>query len=137
MHTHALMWAIGRTDGEIPFSMLTMLLPGSDADRDRAVRELLAAGHWTDTPTGWRLPGWTDTQSTVAQVENNRRRERNKKRRQRANVPPGKPPGESTEGVRNGTERQELTEQKERSGSSNAGTAARSNGVRPVGEVVR
>ena len=109
LHTHALMWAIGRTDGQIPLSMLTMLLPGTDADRARAAQELVDAGRWADTETGWALPDWDEHQSTVEVIDNNRRRERDKKRRQRSTddvpqvVPPGTPPGESTGGVRNGT----------------------------------
>lgn len=109
LHTHGLMWAIGRTDGHIPQDMLSMLLPGSDADREIAVKDLEAAGRWKRVTGGWLITGWEQSQSTVAEIENNRRREREKKRRQRASpdsaVPPGTPPGESTRGVRNGTAR--------------------------------
>lgn len=111
LHTHALMWAIGRTNGEIPQSMLTMLLPGSDADRTRAAQELVDAGQWADTEIGWVLPDWDEHQSTIETITNNRLYERDKKRRQRS-VPygtplgtdAGTPPGEARTGVRNGTE---------------------------------
>jgi hypothetical protein len=55
LYTHALMWAIGRTDGEIPSQMLSSLLPGSDEDRDLAVKELVSARLWECTPDGWRI----------------------------------------------------------------------------------
>jgi len=73
LHTHGLMWCIGRTDGEVPTEMLTLLLPGSDEDRSDALKELLTAKHWTPTSTGWRIQDWTDTQSTVKQINDGRR----------------------------------------------------------------
>lgn len=114
IQTHALMWSIDRTDGQIPRSMLPMLMPGTDAERNLAVRELINAGHWAETEMGWELPDWEEHQSTKEAIENNRRRARDKKRRQRARtVPggttpvtgPGTSQGDSPEGVREGTER--------------------------------
>lgn len=105
LHTHALMWAIGRTDGHIPARMSPVLSPGTSPERDAAVAELCAAGVWHSAPGGWQVTDWPATQSTCEQIENNRRRERDKKRRQRASVPQGTPPRESPEGVRHGTAR--------------------------------
>ena len=107
LHTHALMWCIGRTDGEIPESMLTVLLP----DPLEAAAELVDAGHWERTDTGWKVLSWEASQSTVEQIENRRAYERRKKDRRRggdstvdspgdkdgdspAVVPRGKPAGE-------------------------------------------
>jgi hypothetical protein len=102
LHTHGLMWAIGRTDGYIPAGMLAMLLPGSDADRDKALAGLPDAGRWLARPDGWQIAGWESSQSTVEEIHNNRRREREKKARQRA-VPRGTPGGESPEDVHPGS----------------------------------
>lgn len=106
MHTHSLMWAIGRTDGFIPDAMLPTLLAGTDAGRAAAAGELADAGLWAAVPGGWQVCGWEDSQSTVAQIEANRERERDKKRRKRASVPGGTPggtaPGDDPGGVRHG-----------------------------------
>jgi hypothetical protein len=84
LYTHALMWAIGRTDGEIPSQMLSSLLPGSDEDRDLAVKELVSARLWECTPDGWRIPNWVEHQSTIEQINNQRAYQARKKARQRA-----------------------------------------------------
>jgi len=111
--THALMWSIGRTDGHIPAGMLPVLSPGDNPGDSpgtspgpaAAAAELCAAGIWRAAPGGWRVTDWAATQSTCEQIENNRRRERGKKQRQRARVPGGTDPGDSTGGVRHGTAR--------------------------------
>jgi hypothetical protein len=108
LHTHAHMWAIGRTDGFIPDSMLSMLLAGSDSDRELALKELVSAGLWLPVTGGWQIPRWHDTQASVEEIENHRKRWREKKQRQRANVPGGTTQGDSPGGVRNVTSRQGL-----------------------------
>ncbi len=82
LHTHALMWCIGRTDGEIPDFMLMILLPDPLGVADAAA-ELVDAGHWERTEAGWRVLFWEDSQSTVEQIENRRKYERRKKDRRR------------------------------------------------------
>jgi hypothetical protein len=79
--TGMLMWAIGRTDGEIPLVALSRLMPGSDEDRATAVKELVDVGKVVQTPTGWQIPTWEEHQSTVEHIENQRARERRKKAR--------------------------------------------------------
>jgi hypothetical protein len=96
LHTHALMWAIGRTDGFIPRDILRVLMPqGRDLAR-RTVPELVRACVWAEAPAlgGWQIVEWELSQSTVGEIEKRRLREREKKQRQRANVPGGTPPGE-------------------------------------------
>jgi hypothetical protein len=118
--THALMWAVGRTDGQIPASMLSMLLPGTDQGRQAAADELVAAGVWADDPIGWRFVDWEGSQSTVEEIGPHRAKWRDKKAKQRANVPQGTPPGESTGGVRNGTERYLRTNDQYNAGTRSA-----------------
>jgi hypothetical protein len=91
--THSLMWAIGQTDGFIPEDMLPALMDGSPEERQRAVRRLSRAGIWARAPGGWQFAEWEASQSTVAEIENRRSRDREKKQKQRANVPRGNPPG--------------------------------------------
>jgi hypothetical protein len=109
LHTHALMWAIGRTDGFIPEDMLGILIRGTWEDLQGVLKELATAGHWEMVPGGWQVTRWELSQSTVEEIENNRRRERNKKRRQRASQPPrvpgGTPSWDSRQGVRHGKRR--------------------------------
>jgi hypothetical protein len=74
-----LMWAIGRTDGRIPSYALPRLCPDDVDRRARAVAELVRVGKWkpyTSDGGGWRYPDWTDSQSTVEQIEHERRRKR-------------------------------------------------------------
>ena len=118
LHTHAHMWAIGRTDGFISEDMLTMLLPGTDAERELALKELLGSGLWARKTGGWQIPRWRDTQSTVKEIENNRRREREKKQRQRANVPPGTPRRDSPREVPPGSTERHGTARSTRTGST-------------------
>ena len=91
-----LMWAIGRTNGKIPDYALNRLCPYDLERRALPVKELCDFGRWKPYTTdggGWRYVDWADHQSTVEQIDANRRRERVKKRRQRANVPQGRPKG--------------------------------------------
>lgn len=88
MYTYGLMWAIGETDGDIPRDVLALLLPGTDEDRQLALKELLDAGLWVEISTGWRFPDWLKHQSSVAQIERNREKARLKKQQQRSRQVP-------------------------------------------------
>jgi hypothetical protein len=83
LHTHALMWAIGRTNGMIPEHMITTLLRCSDAQRLDAAAELVDAGLWKHTTDGWRVVDWNDSQSTVEQIDHNREQLRERVARHR------------------------------------------------------
>lgn len=80
----ALMWSVSnRTDGEILPGDLSFI-PGFRAGSAPA---LVSAGLWSPQDDGWRITDYADTQTSRAefeQLENARRRERDKKARQRA-----------------------------------------------------
>ena len=91
---NSLMWAVSnRTDGHVPAWALTMIPHATEAD----AKELAAAGLWADGHGGWVIADYEDTQSTRDDLEvlaNARKRQRDKKRRQRAGiVSPGTVPG--------------------------------------------
>lgn len=70
------------TDGRISARALRLLHPeGVDAG---VVQELVTAGLWEVSGTGWMVVDWTKTQSTAEQVEHYRARSRTKKAKQRA-----------------------------------------------------
>lgn len=81
------MWSVSnRTDGQIAADDLP-LIPRVDASQ---VAEVVAAGLATATGDGWALVDYIATQTSRSELEileNNRRREREKKARQRGNVP--------------------------------------------------
>jgi hypothetical protein len=82
-----LMWAIGRTDGKIPSYVLSRLCPDDPDRRARGAAELCQRGRWkpyTSDGGGWRYVDWTDSQSTVEQIEHNRTRKRKNKADSRA-----------------------------------------------------
>lgn len=122
LHTHGLMWAIGRTDGHIPHTMLTMLLPGSDADRDLAVKALLDAGHWRAVPDGWQITDWDESQSTVEQITARRTnaRERQARHRSQAESPVTSDVTNGVSTERHGTERQGPAQKESANGRANA-----------------
>lgn len=72
LHTHALMWCIGQTDGFIGENHLPMLAPGDWHEQRKPVDELVRAGLWARVTGGWQVTGWQDSQSTMAQIEGNR-----------------------------------------------------------------
>jgi hypothetical protein len=80
LHTHAHMWAIGRTNGFIPQDVLSLLMPGADAEREAAAQELTSAGLWVAVTAGWEIPRWRETQSTPEEIQRNR--EGNRRRQQ-------------------------------------------------------
>jgi hypothetical protein len=91
LHTHALMWAIGQTDGHIPEDSLDLFLGNTWAweEQRAAAKELVDAGKWKRVTGGWDIPGWQTSQSTVAQIESARRNWRESKRRQRKSAQAG------------------------------------------------
>lgn len=77
---------IGRnlTDGHIPAAMLARISPVRDYET--AVAELVAAGLWTDTETGYHDTEYLTLNRTRAQVEAGRADAAERKRRSRAGV---------------------------------------------------
>jgi hypothetical protein len=135
LHTHALMWAIGQTNGLIPDDILPVL--GGEGRR-AAIEELMAFGHWVPVTGGWQVARWAETQNTVAEIEGNRRREREKKQRQRSArsgdlhtepVPPGRPQGESRGGVPGGSRGEESRAENSRVNPSSLAPQASEDGV--------
>jgi hypothetical protein len=100
---NGLMWAVAnRTDGHVPGWALGMIPHGFEADANELAAAGLWAGHETD---GWIIADFEATQTSRTELEvldNARRRDREKKRRQRANVP-GDNPGGLSPGTNGGT----------------------------------
>jgi hypothetical protein len=72
LHTHALMWAIGETDGLIGEDFLPLLVSGDWHEQRKPVDELVKARLWDRVTGGWQLTDWEASQSTVEQIEANR-----------------------------------------------------------------
>jgi len=85
LHTHALMWAIGQTDGHIPEDALDLFIGNTWTweQRREAVKELIGAGKWKRVTGGWDICDWEATQTSLAQIEGLRRKWRDDKARQR------------------------------------------------------
>jgi hypothetical protein len=84
LHTHALMWAIGRTNGTLPESIVPTLLHCTATELQAALAELTSAGLWHRTADGWLVIDWAASQSTVEQIEHNRKLNRERVRQHRA-----------------------------------------------------
>jgi hypothetical protein len=123
LFTFSLTWTVAnRTDGRIYDDDLA-LIPGGDAGRpDRLVK----AGLWERIADYWLITDFADTQTSRADLEvldNARRRERAKKRRQRASrgTVPGDVPGDiSGDSTRTGQARTGKDSTKERTGQEPA-----------------
>ena len=97
---------IGETDGTFTETDLGLMLPVDAARRQAALEWLLASrGAFRAIPHtrdggGWRVPSWTDHNSTVATVNNHRRKERVKKAKARKRGSQAAPdvPGGTTRG---------------------------------------
>lgn len=72
VHTHALMWCIGQTDGFVAEEYLPLLAAGDWPEQRKPVDELVRAGRWVRVTGGWQVRDWEASQSTVEQVESNR-----------------------------------------------------------------
>jgi hypothetical protein len=81
---------IGETDGYLGSADLDLLLPVDAVRRQAALEWLLASrGKFRLVPHtrdggGWRIPNWTEHNSTVATVDKHRKKWREDKKRQRA-----------------------------------------------------
>ena len=68
-----------RTDGEITNAFVTGLRPHR-RERDRATGALVDAGLWVPNGAGWYFHDWKDFNWTRAQVEEHKRKDRERKR---------------------------------------------------------
>jgi len=94
----ALAWSVeNRTDGLIRTDDIEFIPRFTPAH----AAALVTAGLWETTTNGWQIVDYKATQTTRSEfetLENNRRREREKKARQRARVP-GDVPGDMSRGT--------------------------------------
>jgi hypothetical protein len=123
---------IGETDGTFTGTDLGLMLPDDAVRRQAALEWLLASrGKFRLVPHtrkggGWRVPNWTDHNSSVATVDKHRDKWRKDKKRQRArpNVPRGTPPEDKQMSTRG---HPQWTKDKDKGfavrGSNHAGTA--------------
>jgi hypothetical protein len=83
LHVEALAWcSLRRTDGVLAFAALPRATDEPDAMS--AAAQLVAAGVWEETPTGWRIVGYLDTQISASEIALVEARNRANWRRQKA-----------------------------------------------------
>ena len=71
------------TDGAIEARLLHRITPGSTAQVDRLAAELVYAGLWCPTDTGWAFHDWCDHQPTRSTVDAKRQATADRVRRWR------------------------------------------------------
>lgn len=84
LYTGALMWCIGRTNGQVPWQMVSRLTPGSDSDRQVAIKELIEAELVSSDECALWVENWDEHQSTVEQIQDHRRKLRERVAKYRA-----------------------------------------------------
>ena len=80
-HARALMMGVEHeSDGAIPTKALRLLVP-IDADASEVVAELIEAGLWEQTDSGFQIARWAETQTTRAEAQRTRRLNADRQRR--------------------------------------------------------
>jgi hypothetical protein len=76
------------TDGAIPAMVVYQIAPGSQAAVNKLAGELVAAGLWDTTATGWTFHDWGAFQPPAAKVLSQRAAWKSRQAKSRANVTP-------------------------------------------------